>query len=190
MHNEDDLAETAIGTPYYLSPEICEKKPYGYTSDRWSLGCLLYEMLSFRRPLEASSIGALVLSILSGRYKPLPSHWSKEIKKLVSKMLSVDPDDRPSIDEILKMPLIRKRASAILKTIANESPSPFKKLIRDSLEDKNLIIKDLVDRKSTARLSKCKSRLLHKELHGKSARADLIRVIKILYIAFESFKFY
>ena len=38
------LASTAVGTPYYLSPEICENKPYDHKSDVWSLGCVLYEL--------------------------------------------------------------------------------------------------------------------------------------------------
>ncbi len=37
-----DFAETAIGTPYYMSPEICQNQPYNQKSDIWSLGCILY----------------------------------------------------------------------------------------------------------------------------------------------------
>lgn len=37
-----DCANTAIGTPYYLSPEICQEKPYNQKSDIWSLGCIFY----------------------------------------------------------------------------------------------------------------------------------------------------
>ena len=33
-----DLATTAIGTPHYLSPEICRRQPYSHKSDMWSLG--------------------------------------------------------------------------------------------------------------------------------------------------------
>lgn len=36
------FASTKIGTPYFLSPEICEEKPYSDKSDVWSLGCILY----------------------------------------------------------------------------------------------------------------------------------------------------
>lgn len=37
-----DCANTAIGTPYYLSPEICQERPYNQKSDIWSLGCIFY----------------------------------------------------------------------------------------------------------------------------------------------------
>ncbi|VDD75441.1 unnamed protein product [Mesocestoides corti] len=43
-----DLARTCIGTPYYLSPEICENKPYNNKSDIWAMGCVLYELTTLK----------------------------------------------------------------------------------------------------------------------------------------------
>lgn len=40
LGNTFDLAKTAIGTPYYMSPEICQEKRYNHKSDMWSLGCV------------------------------------------------------------------------------------------------------------------------------------------------------
>jgi len=37
-------AKTLVGTPYYLSPEVIQDKPYFWPSDIWSMGCILYEM--------------------------------------------------------------------------------------------------------------------------------------------------
>ncbi|CAM9596832.1 unnamed protein product, partial [Phaeothamnion confervicola] len=66
------FANTFIGTPYYLSPELCADRPYDAKSDMWALGVVLYEMLTLRRPFTASNQCALILRILSGRYEPLP----------------------------------------------------------------------------------------------------------------------
>jgi serine/threonine protein kinase len=52
LTSESQMAHTAIGTPYYLSPEICEDKPYGPKSDVWALGCILYELCSLKRAFE------------------------------------------------------------------------------------------------------------------------------------------
>ena len=41
---EHSSAITCIGTPLYLSPEVCNNQPYGFSSDMWALGCILYEM--------------------------------------------------------------------------------------------------------------------------------------------------
>lgn len=44
LSTEVDKAHTLVGTPYYLSPEVCKNDPYTYKSDIWSLGCVLYEL--------------------------------------------------------------------------------------------------------------------------------------------------
>jgi len=46
--NGADMAQSAVGTPYYLSPELCEGRPYDYKSDVWALGCVTYEMTTLR----------------------------------------------------------------------------------------------------------------------------------------------
>ena len=37
-------SNTFLGTPYYMSPEVCEGKPYNSKNDVWALGCILYEL--------------------------------------------------------------------------------------------------------------------------------------------------
>ena len=41
---DNTSAKTFVGTPYYLSPEVCENRPYSLSSDLWALGCIVYEM--------------------------------------------------------------------------------------------------------------------------------------------------
>jgi len=51
-----DFAVSSLGTPYYLSPEICQGKAYKYPSDVWMLGCLLYELVSLTKPFNAKTL--------------------------------------------------------------------------------------------------------------------------------------
>lgn len=48
-----DFANTCIGTPYYMSPELFKNKPYSYKSDVWALGCVIYEMCNHRHAFDA-----------------------------------------------------------------------------------------------------------------------------------------
>ncbi|KAJ1634493.1 kinase-like domain-containing protein [Pavlovales sp. CCMP2436] len=57
------MAETMIGTPYYLSPELVQGLPYGVQSDVWSLGVVLYEMVALRRPFIGDNLTALAYRI-------------------------------------------------------------------------------------------------------------------------------
>lgn len=46
--NHGIMARSFVGTPNYLSPEICRNKPYGQKADVWALGCVLYEMCALK----------------------------------------------------------------------------------------------------------------------------------------------
>ena len=106
--SKGSLAKTVIGTPYYLSPEICEEKPYNDKSDVWALGCILYELCTFKHPFEARSQGALILKILNRRPDPIDSHYSVEISNLIDSLLDKNSEKRPTCEEILKYKVINK----------------------------------------------------------------------------------
>ena len=53
MDSTKDFANTCIGTPYYMSPELFKNKPYSYKSDVWALGCVLYELTCLKPPFAA-----------------------------------------------------------------------------------------------------------------------------------------
>ena len=53
MDGTAEYAKTCIGTPFYLSPEVWENKPYSNKSDIWAMGCVLYELTTLRHAFEA-----------------------------------------------------------------------------------------------------------------------------------------
>ncbi|GAM22931.1 hypothetical protein SAMD00019534_061060 [Acytostelium subglobosum LB1] len=107
LNSDTSFARTVIGTPYYLSPEICEDRPYDHKSDIWSLGCVLYELATLKHAFNAGSLPALVLKILKGNYPPIPTMYSSDMRSLISFMLRTDPKQRPSVDNILSLPFIQ-----------------------------------------------------------------------------------
>lgn len=114
LQNTYDYANTVIGTPYYLSPEMCQELPYNQKSDIWSLGCILYEMLTCRHAFSASNMKGLVLKILRGTYEPILEVYSPEIRGLVAELLQREPIKRPSVKRILEKEFLRARIPGLL----------------------------------------------------------------------------
>jgi len=137
-----DKAKTMVGTPYYLSPEIVEGKPYDNKSDIWSLGVLLYEMMTFKMPFNANSLPMLSAKIIRGNYTPPPSVYTKDLREIVSKCLTVNPKGRPSISEILRMPIIQNRIKNFLDE--NQYNKEFSKTIAKKYKEnkKTILIKN------------------------------------------------
>ncbi|XP_041360031.1 serine/threonine-protein kinase Nek8-like [Gigantopelta aegis] len=99
-------AYTVVGTPCYISPELCEGKPYNQKSDIWALGCVLYELASLKRAFEAANLPALILKIMRGTFAPISDHYSEELRSLILSMLHLDPNKRPDINQIMAQPII------------------------------------------------------------------------------------
>uniref|UniRef100_A0A8D2ALD2 non-specific serine/threonine protein kinase n=1 Tax=Sciurus vulgaris TaxID=55149 RepID=A0A8D2ALD2_SCIVU len=114
LNSTVELARTCIGTPYYLSPEICENKPYNNKSDIWALGCVLYEMCTLKHAFEAGNMKNLVLKIISGSFPPVSLHYSYDLRSLLSQLFKRNPRDRPSVNSILEKGFIAKRIEKFL----------------------------------------------------------------------------
>lgn len=70
LAREVNFAETLVGTPFYVSPEICAKRGYGFKSDVWGLGCVLYEMCVGSVPFKSRRTKELYTKIQRGRTGP------------------------------------------------------------------------------------------------------------------------
>ncbi|KAH8739944.1 NIMA-related kinase 5 [Cryptosporidium ryanae] len=105
---------TSIGTPQYMSPEMCENKPYTYKSDIWSFGCVLYELTALKPPFSGDSLLSLAWNISFQDIEPLPNCFSKELFKLIKKLLSRNPKVRPNPDQILDDSLFHKYKNSLL----------------------------------------------------------------------------
>ena len=113
------LLYTQTGTPYYASPEVWKDQPYDSKSDIWSLGCVIYEMTTLKPPFRAQDMNGLYKRVLKGAYPEVPKKYTKDLADVIMRFLSVEPKLRPSCQQILDMPQVRKRMA---KLFPNEQP--------------------------------------------------------------------
>ncbi|XP_017657234.2 serine/threonine-protein kinase Nek5 isoform X1 [Nannospalax galili] len=106
LNTSMELARTCVGTPYYLSPEICQNKPYNNKTDIWSLGCVLYELCTLKHPFEGNNLHHLVLKICQAHFVPISPKFSHDLQSFIPQLFKVSPRDRPSINSILKKPFL------------------------------------------------------------------------------------
>jgi Protein kinase domain len=84
---------TTLGSPYYISPEQAECKPLDGRADIYSLGIILYEMLTGKKPYEGSSDIQIIIAHLSEPVPSLPPELVR-YQELLDRMIAKNPDER------------------------------------------------------------------------------------------------
>jgi NIMA (never in mitosis gene a)-related kinase 2 len=102
-----DFASTYVGTPFYMSPEICAAERYTLKSDIWSLGCIIYELCAREPPFNAKSHFQLVQKIKEGKIAAIPSVYSPDLMAVIKDCLKVNPDRRPDTAQLLNLPVVK-----------------------------------------------------------------------------------
>lgn len=100
-------AVSTVGTPSYLSPEICRNNPYGMKADIWSLGVVLYELLCLKVPFHAGNLPAMALMICSDEPKRIPEEYCDDLADLVFMLLRKEPKERPHVSAVLALPYVQ-----------------------------------------------------------------------------------
>ena len=132
------LGYTQTGTPYYASPEVWKDKPYDNKSDVWSLGCVLYEMITLRPPFRAQNMEGLYNKVCKGQFSRIPDKFSDDLYKVVQFLLQVNPVSRPSCEQILNHPIVQKRIE-YFKSFAGEEEPEDTFLLKTIHMPKNLL---------------------------------------------------
>ncbi|KNE57528.1 NEK protein kinase [Allomyces macrogynus ATCC 38327] len=102
-------ADTVIGTPNYLSPELCRGEAYDEKSDVWALGCILYELATRNLMFEAPNLLALIKKITDRIVTvPIPPSTTPTwLAQLIDDMTALDAADRAHISAVVERPALQ-----------------------------------------------------------------------------------
>ncbi|KNC47932.1 NEK protein kinase [Thecamonas trahens ATCC 50062] len=107
LETESSMRQTRVGTPYYMSPELCQGLSYTQKNDIWGLGTLLFRMCALTYPFKAADLQSLLETIVDRRTPDIPECYSVELSDLVQAMLAKDPNERPTASEILRLDFLQ-----------------------------------------------------------------------------------
>ena len=105
--SKQDIAKSFVGTAHYISPEVIKGEEYSYSSDIWSLGIILYELCLLRHPFRLLNDKKNLFFILTNGdltklNRECERNYSERTCNLIKKILVKNPDERPTIDQIIK----------------------------------------------------------------------------------------
>uniref|UniRef100_A0A8D3E3J4 non-specific serine/threonine protein kinase n=1 Tax=Scophthalmus maximus TaxID=52904 RepID=A0A8D3E3J4_SCOMX len=109
LGSEFSMAETCVGTPYYMSPELCQGAKYNFKSDIWAMGCVLFEVLTLTRTFDATNPLNLCVKIVQGNWTMDMNSdvYSSALMKLVYECLDQvsEGNENRSFMSIVKTPM-------------------------------------------------------------------------------------
>jgi calcium/calmodulin-dependent protein kinase I len=104
VHETKSLTKQC-GTPFFVAPEILLRKGYDQQSDMWSVGCIIFLLLSGNLPFMGRSQKELFRKIVAGKFDFDPKDWtgvSDDAKDLVRRLIVLDPDQRMTASEAVR----------------------------------------------------------------------------------------
>ncbi|CRH00404.1 NIMA related kinase 2, putative [Plasmodium relictum] len=118
-----EQTNTLCGTIGYMAPEICKNMPYSFPADIWSLGVILYELISLKQPFKSQNANMLsvVQKICEDEPSPLPTNYSEDLKNLCYWMLKKNSDERPTAYDIIATDYLQKELHLLKSEILSKN---------------------------------------------------------------------
>lgn len=103
------MAATFVGTATYMSPERALGQDYGFASDIWSLGMVVYEMATKKYPFPSITSFPVLFDCLCSKPEPRldPEKFSEKLCHFVELTLVRDTNQRQQADQLLELPLVK-----------------------------------------------------------------------------------
>lgn len=139
--------ESVIGTPFWMSPEILSRNKYTSKTDIWSLGITAIEMAEGQPPYARFRTYVAMEKIKTCPPKSLsePKKWSEGFNDFVRKCLIVDPDVRPSAEELLEHSFVKmggKLGKLLKKVVMNVKDLKLRRKEKKHFESQNENLKN------------------------------------------------
>lgn len=101
LEHKNDLAQTMLGSPIYMAPEVLKGEIYTLKADIWSMGVVFYQMLFGKCPFESKSIAMLIKQLeVQNLYIPENPRISSVTQDFLRRVLVKDHNQRISWDDI------------------------------------------------------------------------------------------
>ncbi|CAN6307160.1 unnamed protein product [Urochloa humidicola] len=121
------LAETLCGSPLYMAPEVMQAQKYDAKADLWSVGVILYQLVTGIPPFNGDNQIQLLKNILRSREIQFPSECSLShgCIDLCRKLLRLNSVERLTVDEFVHHPFLSQHAP---ERTLSRTPSDFRDL--------------------------------------------------------------
>eukprot|EP00475_Leptophrys_vorax_P035315 TRINITY_DN58087_c0_g1_i2.p2 TRINITY_DN58087_c0_g1~~TRINITY_DN58087_c0_g1_i2.p2 ORF type:complete len:543 (-),score=156.95 TRINITY_DN58087_c0_g1_i2:1717-3345(-) len=139
LTNSVGKRKTAVGTPYWMAPEVLREDFYEQSADIWSLGITAIELADGKPPLfHIHPMRALfMIPKLDPPRLPNADQYSEDFNDFIQACLKKDPSDRPSAHELLKHKFITSAGSkAMLQELVHDCLPKIDKFRKESLSEK------------------------------------------------------
>ncbi|KAJ8682057.1 hypothetical protein QAD02_017849 [Eretmocerus hayati] len=115
------------GSYYYLAPEMLKKESYDFKSDVWSMGVILYEMLTKELAFPANSMEEIVEMVCNNKPQLFKTmDISRDIRILIYKMLQQNSTKRPSTRLLLLCPFLVSYVAKVYLNLGRAYATPEK----------------------------------------------------------------
>lgn len=121
---------TSGGTINYCAPELLRNQSYDTSCDMWSLGCVVYELLTFQKLFKVANVSKILSLVSKNDIPSIPDDSDSGLSMICHRLLNVDPLKRPSAKSLCNHPRIRP---FVIQQLMQLNPDNFRDAVIKSL---------------------------------------------------------